>query len=421
MAFIFHKKYGRGEIKKKRFGGFEVYVLFEDGISRWIRSDQVKFSEKRPPIIPPTIGNKLPKEVFSAREIIESLRLGIVPYKHVDKITFGREEEFNKLKKWLEDKDTHTLALLGEYGVGKTHFLNHIYCLAIKDNWAVSIINLDINEVSFYKPKNLYREIIRNLRTSKGGFREFLKEVLNSEDAFYLEEHKYFRRVLELVNLHKDTEEMWDWIEGVPITGYRPPLPEYSTCANVYSYLITAIGWMAKNILNMKGFLLLFDEAESVEPYWYSTYQNEKAQNFLKGLVRAIENDESLLEEEIYYGFETGWRYKGKRSSLQYCGRIRVPFLWKVPTYVKGIFALPPMEKILERAPFRDISKLTLEQLQRPALEEIFYTVLKLYKRAYGFEPNIEFNKLSFNKGIRLFVKEIIELLDKERFYMNGT
>ena len=35
----------------------------------------------------------------------------------------------------------------------------------------------------------------------------------------------------------------------------------------IYIVILSGIGWAAKNILGLKGFLILFDEAENVDSY----------------------------------------------------------------------------------------------------------------------------------------------------------
>jgi len=45
---IEHAEYGRGEILKRRYGGFELYVAFDDGISRWVKIMKSGLSQKAP-------------------------------------------------------------------------------------------------------------------------------------------------------------------------------------------------------------------------------------------------------------------------------------------------------------------------------------------------------------------------------------
>ncbi|MBO3757598.1 MAG: DUF2791 family P-loop domain-containing protein, partial [Candidatus Brockarchaeota archaeon] len=118
------------------------------------------------------------KEQLEARKIIEALRLGIVPQKYVEEFTFGREKEIKQIKSWLSNEDESSLILVGEYGVGKTHILEYLYSYLLKDNWAVSIVNLDPNELPFHKPKRVYEAIISSFRFGKNrNFRDFLKEI----------------------------------------------------------------------------------------------------------------------------------------------------------------------------------------------------------------------------------------------------
>jgi len=51
MQLVEHRIYGKGKIRKKRFGGFELYVEFEDGIERWVRRDEVRFLSERPILV----------------------------------------------------------------------------------------------------------------------------------------------------------------------------------------------------------------------------------------------------------------------------------------------------------------------------------------------------------------------------------
>ena len=130
MQLVEHQRYGRGRVQKKRFDGFELYVEFEDGISRWVRRDEIRFlsetsvlkkDESPKPI--------LSEEQLEDRRIIEALRLGVVPHDSIEQFTFGRDEEINHIKNWLSNSDDNngSLILSGGYGAGKTHFLDYIF------------------------------------------------------------------------------------------------------------------------------------------------------------------------------------------------------------------------------------------------------------------------------------------------------
>jgi len=424
MQLVEHRIYGKGKIRKKRFGGFELYVEFEDGIERWVRRDEVRFLSERPILVKHKHTKRvLSEEQFKARQIIEALRLGIVPHKYVEEFTFGREREINDVKKWLNDSNNGSLIIVGEYGVGKTHLLEYIYSTALKDNWAVSMVELDPNEASFHKPKVIYQKIISSFkfRQRNGDFREFLKQIANSARFYEIESHEYLGRVIKKIRNGTDDEDMWEWIEGKPTRYQYPPMYDYSTCANIYCYILSGIGWAVKNILGLKGFLILFDEAENVDSYWYSSYQNNKVWNFLKGLIFMADNNESLLKEVRENAIHKHPTYKGwwgDYTNLQYCGYSQLPFLWREPCNVKIILAFAPTE-VLERELLENVDKMQLEHINKEVFSKIWHSINNFYKIAYNFEDNRDFS--CFRSGVSIdktrgFIKGVIEVLDIMRY-----
>jgi len=432
MQIIEHQIYGKGKIQKKRFGGFELYVEFEDGIKRWVRRDEVRFLSETPILIKhKPSGLTLSEEQYEARQIIEALKLGVVPHKYVEEFTFGRKEEIKQIKNWLNNSNSGTLAIIGEYGVGKTHLLEYIYSFALNNNWAVSIVGLDPNEAPLHKPKIIYQKIISSFKFKgqNGDFREFLKKIALST-RYELKDHKYIGRIVEEIRNGTDDEHVWEWIEGNPTWYFYPPLYEYSTCANVYCYILSGIGWVARNILGLNGLLILFDEVESVDPYWYTSYQNNKAWNFLTGMVLMANNDERLLSDIVeprytWSGYPQGWW--GKITGLQYCGYSHLPFIWKIPCYVKIIltFTSTSIPWILYREPLNNLNKFELECLDNESLMKISNAILNLYQKAYNFKPNRDQVAKAFNlipkDKTRLFIKGMIETLDLMRFHSDKS
>jgi len=437
MQLVEHQRYGRGKAQKKRFDGFELYVEFEDGISRWVRRDEIRFLSETSVLKkgePPK--PVLSEEQFEARRIIEALRLGVVPQGCIEQFTFGRDEEISHIKNWLynSDDDNGSLIFSGGYGVGKTHFLEYIFSSALKNNWAVSIVELDPNELPFHKPKAIYENIIRSFkfRTQNGDFREFLKEIARNQNFYKLREHEYLGRIIEEIRKGTDDEHVWEWIEGEPTWYYYPPMYKYSTCANIYCYILSGIGWAAKNILGMNGFLILFDEAESVEPFWYSSHQNNKAWNFLRGLILTVNNEIYLRVEDVepsYSWLGNLQGYFGTMTGLQYCGYLQLPFVWRIPCHVKTIFAFTPIHEILEREPLNNVEKFEIESLTNIDIrKKIFVNIEILYSKAYNFKINKDLSEQLFHKILdflnkshknhtRYFIKAVVEAFDLMRFH----
>jgi hypothetical protein len=430
MQMVEHKIYGKGEIQKERFKGFELSVKFENDISRWVRRDDIRFISETPILTKPKESQPpvLPKEQFKARQIIEALRLGIVPHSDVEKFTFGRHNEINQIKSWLSCSNDGTMVITGEYGSGKTHFLECIYSIAFKDNWAVSIVNLDPNELPFHQPKKIYEYIINSFKfkNKDGNFREFLREIAKSNDYYKLDEHQYLNRAIDVIRKETDEEYFWEWIEGKPGWHYYLRMRDSSTSANIYCYILSGIGWAVKNILGLNGFLILFDEAESVDSYWHTYYQNNKAQNFLIGFLLMANNDERLLKEvreKKFYEHRTYKGWWGSETGLQYCGHSQLPFLWNNPCYVKTILAFTPGFSILDKDPFNRAKELELEHIGNDViLREISEKIVEIYKQAYDYKGNIRISEIfEFipKDNIRKFIKGIVEALDLMRFYPN--
>ena len=439
MWEVEHKNYGKGKIIKKRFGGFEIYVEFEDGIQRWVRKDDVKFLpegalEKTESSESITSSSKyiLSDEQFKAREIIESLRLGIVPYKYVEEFTFGREREIERIVNWLHDSKEGALAIVGKYGAGKTHILEYIYSLALKNNWAVSKVEIDPNEASFHTPNTIYQKITRSFRfkisnDDYGDFREFLRQISFHPDSRSLHDHKYLGIAIKKIKKGEDDEDFWGWIEGEKQSAYRTypySMYKHSACGSIYSYILSGIGWSATNILGLNGFLILFDEAEVdiIDPPWYTSYKDDKAWSFLSGIILMANNDERLLNESVepkfYYSWDTP-AYIGNETKLHYCGHLRyLGFVWEIPCHVKIIFNLT---EIFEREPLNNIPRIELYHIHKNSLMDISKAIFELYQGAYGLQlNNVQLSHifdLISKDNTRLFIKGMVEALDLIRFH----
>ncbi|KAF5414245.1 MAG: hypothetical protein C5S48_09505 [Candidatus Methanogaster sp.] len=424
MQSVKHAIYGIGEVQQTRFGGFEISARFEDGILRWVRQDEIEFlsgSTSMPDVdISGPVEPVLPEERFRAREIIEALRLGIVPHGQVDEFTFGRDYAIGQIKEWLSRTDHGHLILAGSYGVGKTHLLDYVYSSALKQNRAVAMVELDPSELPLHKPKAIYEAIICSFkfRTHNGGFREFLREIAASPNWYALQEHEYLGTVIEKIRAGEDDEYIYEWIEGE--SPHKPQMYNYSTCGNIYCYILSGIGWAAKNILGLDGFLVMFDEAESVDSFWHTSYQNNKSWNFLNGLVLASSDDPVSLKEVSMNKFYKHRLYKGwwgHYSDLQYCGHSRMPFTWKVPCNLKILFAFTPDDEMFEIEPLKSAWKLEIGSIGTSYFENISEKIVSLYSLAYDFHADSRVFEYVPKDNTRRFIKGLVESLDLTRFH----
>lgn len=414
-----HSRYGAGRVVAERHGGFQKRVLFRNGLKRWVRLDDLKdVKHRRPGFFTGPRPQPIPDEELSARQLIEAFRLGIVPYRHVRGFTFGRRREVYQLRKWLRAPSKGTLPVVGEYGTGKSHLLGYACGQALEDGFAVASVDVDPNENPFHKPKRVYARLVRSFRyvsrldNQERGFRDFLQEALG---AGFLDDHRYFSR------LAQPDDDLWNWIEAReaaprPVPNfdatYRRYLSlfDFSTAANVYCYLISGLGWAAREALGLKGLLLLFDEAESLGARGH-TYQIRRGRDFITALIRMAANNRRL---EKHPGI-TGLPYSRHASDI--------PFLYRTPCGVKLLLAFASDDDWRRISELKGTARLKLESLSVRALREVFEQVCELYREAYHLDGEFNtgglFTRLRSKRRnhTRTFVKGSVEALDWARFF----
>lgn len=105
-------------------------------------------------------------ENFAARQVIEYLRSGVSSRSLSAIFSYGREAACERVERELErvrqDGGAHSLVVKGNFGNGKTHFLNIIAHKAEELNFAVSFIPLS-KEIPFDKLDRLYRRAATGL------------------------------------------------------------------------------------------------------------------------------------------------------------------------------------------------------------------------------------------------------------------
>lgn len=214
-------------------------------------------------------------------------------------------------------------AFLADYGVGKTHLLEMISQRALAAGYLTASVVLDAAAVAPSHPKRVYRALVRSLKypdrpLEEGcGLAPLLERAARSERALqtfavdapeteYTTEGKhlyltaaiaYMRALLEGSEDVEDTpqsdahtatadpdtftayarKQILDWIEGHPtissielntelktLPGRLPhlfSLSDYRPWARIYSYLISGISTLARQ-LGYAGLVLTVDEAE---------------------------------------------------------------------------------------------------------------------------------------------------------------
>lgn len=416
-----HRIFGKGVVEAVRWGGAEALVRF-GRVKIWVSTRTLRVTQKKPekpvefikgPEKPP-----FSEDVIKARRMIEAFRYGIVPHQDIEDFTFGREDEisvFNKNLELVEEKGGRTLLIEGEYGSGKTHFLDYLYDVGKKKGLAVLKAELDPFEVTPARPLKLYEALTTSFQWEGGGLRDFLVEASNIElDQYHVFLSPLFRRI----KTGKVNELLWQWISGERHPriylnqegAYKlPVLLSHSKAGNLYTYILSALGWLSIKI-GLKGLLLLLDEVETTFRLWFNWYMGE---SFMKALVLTAKNQPELTERDGASQFDL------VESRVR-----KTPFIYKIPSRLFLVMASTP----LWSASYGEFKALVdeviyLSPLSRGHFSEMFRVLAGIYEVAY---PKTNFKRLDLlfqlveragNHDVRTFIKASIEAFDLIRHY----
>ena len=422
---VHHPLFGEGVIEGVRWRDSFVQVRFGPRHTIWLPSEQMRLGTKKPEPPPRKIrkptGFRLEGERIPPRRMIEAFRHGIVPHNDIERFTFGRSKELQVLEQCFgtfNERGGCPLIVEGPYGSGKTHFLDYIEALTMKRGYAVTKAALDQWEVTPTRPLRVYRELMNSFRFEGGGFQEFLTEAshLKLEPP-----HIFLTPALKKINQGKADSILWQWIAGERNPRFYlneygsywklPVLLTHSTAADIYSYILSGLGWLAKRI-GLKGFVILLDEVEST---FRLTHDRDKAFGLLKGLMHTALNTKELTTKE------------GGKSLRLFHSRMRTtPYMYKIPSNILLIIALTPVWSVV----YRDLKELaenrviTLSGLTSEDYCQMFERLTVLYKKAY---PNMDFSwdldhvfHVLINRrdeGVRFFIKAAVEALDLIRHH----
>lgn len=375
----------------------------------------------------------LTPQAFRCRSMLEAFRLGIVPYGYVMEFTFGRDPEINMIEKWLTSNDNKgTLLVTGEYGQGKSHILDYIRFSALNQGYAVAMATLDYNESPPWRPKAVFCKLIRSLCYKENGSSKDIQQFLRSFVMKALKNQQglkgWMANATRYLSTHNEEYEevFWKWLYGY---GYMyPTLYDHGTAANIYSNILSGLGCIARKVLDLKGLVVILDEAENVEEtkdYWY---QMDKGFNFLKGLILVSSNDSNLLSERVrrdkyqfgigtWFGDKTNLIYHGHNKDIRYCHAL--------PSFLKIAIAFTSEEVDIKLSWPQPVPrhKVRLEDISEAALKETFNKICLLYDSAYDFPKAIsdindcyEIVRDRTKTGIRSFIKGAVEIHDIRRF-----
>lgn len=436
-----HHIYGEGIIVDHKHHNHEYLIRFPNNLKLWLRKSSVtplehpkqlsneiihKDRQKRvdgfKPIMEPRNCTK------DERSVIEAFRLGIVPSQAIRDWTFGRTNELDMVKQWLNDESSGTMVIKGEYGSGKSHLIEYLHANAFSLNYAVSFVAIDPCDAQPGFPKRVYRHIMRNLRFPYNNqyvdFYEIMTNIGKSAKENPLSNHPFLGDIFKKVIEDKDTPEMWEWIEGQETSfSGMGTLYDHTTAANIYCNILSSIGTVASRILNLKGVLLLFDEAEVSRTYRY-TYEWNRAVNFFNALSMVANDEPELKTEQVVRG---NAYYYGNKTGLIYSGHLRIPYIHQLPSFLKVVFAFTP-DFNLKLYQDYNIYEIELKALPQYQMELLFLKFADLYEEVYSLSIPQLYRRRLFKhvkayaaNSTRKFIKAMVECLDFYRFYPHGN
>ena len=244
-------------------------------------------------------GVKAEQDAVTARQALEALRLGVVPTAHLDTYTVGREMELAVVHKDLAaaGRAGGGRIVLGDYGAGKTHFLEMIELMALKEGFLATRATLDSKEVPPNKPRRIYHQLARGIRypddphmepkglkpllmkaSKKGRLIGRLNDRKGKDYHPYLGPALFYWSALSAVdNMNDMRERLLDWIEGSEVasnvelekklrqtTGKRVrlyALRDFRTVTHLYTLILGGIAELARQV-GYKGLAVMVDEAE---------------------------------------------------------------------------------------------------------------------------------------------------------------
>ncbi|MCP4677062.1 MAG: hypothetical protein GY854_16415 [Deltaproteobacteria bacterium] len=239
----------------------------------------------------------------TARQALEALRLGVVPFDHLEIYTVGRDTELAAVSDMLHrSHGTQRLTVvLGDYGTGKTHFLELAERQALAAGFLVGGATMDSREVLPSRPRRIYHQLAAGLRYpddptgEQTGLAPLLDRALMDADLVQRwvskkgeDYHPYLGPALAYWSALRDEdfdnmdlkERLLDWIQGAEVasnvelwemlrrdTGLKVrgarmyAMQDYRTVTHIYTLILGGIAELARQA-GYSGLLVTVDEAE---------------------------------------------------------------------------------------------------------------------------------------------------------------
>ncbi|MCP5098486.1 MAG: hypothetical protein GY943_23295 [Chloroflexi bacterium] len=318
--FVEHPQFGSGQVVALYRNGSEWLVRFENGLR--FRRPQGEFRQDGQLIAEPEATYSIQFEPpppmtqtqLEARQLIESLRVGIAPAQHVSELTIDLKAERESLVNGLNQAHQQggaVRAVVGEYGYGKSHFVELTTQEAFNRNFLVGTVSLDLLELPPHRSFAIYREAMRNLRypdSDERGLAPLLEKTavqpntlsqLSSLTPADLDPLVVGTQAYTSTASTRQRHAWANWLMGgrrvklmskAKPRGIKfPSIYKIGHNARQIAFLFTAVSALAR-LNNYSGLCLLVDEAESYS--LLRAYQRPKADLFFQSMIYAALRDQ---------------------------------------------------------------------------------------------------------------------------------
>ena len=294
-------------------GGYEWEVLFDSG--RRFRLPAREFSAESLATVRPaqlSCPHDRRKPCWKPTSFVPARHWkhcasGIVPVQDAETLTIGLAAERVTLDRALDrshERGGDVLAVIGDYGFGKSHFVELAARRGLREGFVVASASLDLVEVPPGKAHKIYEALIGSLRypdTQERGLFLLIRKALANPATIAAfsrlcprpaNECPLTAALLALQDCPSELalEETVQWLSG-----QVKPQAEMKSClkkppklyitgetARQYSYLLTAVSVLA-TLLGYSGLAVLIDESEH-----YSLLrgtQRERADAFFRAMI----------------------------------------------------------------------------------------------------------------------------------------
>lgn len=373
---------------------------------------------------------------FEAVRIIEALRSGVSSRRLSAIFSYGREALLEAVQRDLDGvaagKSSRAVILRGDYGEGKTHFLNTVFNLAQKQNFAVSFVILS-KETPFNRLDRVYPKLacetylpgeaepglealLRDIHPDGTVARELLDfagNELHPKIACVLENYFQARESYHVHLLYRDLTG--DWLPLAQLKslhrinfGRAVRVEKFIPRVHVWDYfrflahLVRARG--------LAGWVILFDEFELVGTLGIAA-RGEAYCN----LSRFLFPDGARELEATYVVFSAFSGFWSVRLLAE-----RRPDIDEVPARL--LSRGEPRKAELARRALNALLQdtVTLESLPSAEVRRMLAAVRDLHARAYGWEPEVNLDEIlnaTRHARLRTKIRYALEYLDLKYLY----